>query len=125
MMPLLLLNGDATFDAGPDGPVDRDAFLAEVPDIVPACVAGIHEFWQNYQKPPSQPEVEASQEAADASDAADRDQSAANFSMAPSRRSLEKGFWIKRSRGSRDCPVRWAGSPLIRIIRTFGHRWRA
>ena len=51
MMPLLLLNGDATFDAGPDGPVDRDAFLAEVPDIVPACVAGIHEFWRNYQKP--------------------------------------------------------------------------
>ena len=51
-VPLLFLNGDATFDAGPDGPVDRDAFLAEVPDIVPACVAGIHEFWQNYQKPP-------------------------------------------------------------------------
>ena len=51
MMPILLLNGDATFDAGPDGPVDRDAFLAEVPDIVPACVAGIHEFWRNYQKP--------------------------------------------------------------------------
>ena len=49
MMPVLLLNGDATFDAGPDSPVDRDAFLAEVPDIVPACVAGIHEFWRNYQ----------------------------------------------------------------------------
>ena len=52
MMPILLLNGDATFDAGPDGPVDRNAFLAEVPDIVPACVAGIHEFWQKYQKQP-------------------------------------------------------------------------
>ena len=51
MMPLLLLNGDATFDTEPYGPVDRDAFLAEVPEIVPACVAGIHEFWQNYQKP--------------------------------------------------------------------------
>ena len=53
MMPILLLNGDATFDTGPYGPVDRDAFLAEVPEIVPACVAGIHEFWRNYQKPSS------------------------------------------------------------------------
>ena len=70
MMPLLLLNGDATFDAGPDGSVDRDAFLAEVPEIVPACVAGIHKFWQNYQKPQRPAQAEADQEAADASDAA-------------------------------------------------------
>ena len=66
MMPLLLLNGDATFDTEHYGPVDRDAFLAEVPHIVPACVAGIHEFWRNY-RPFS--EDAASQEATDASDA--------------------------------------------------------
>jgi uncharacterized protein len=45
MMPILLLNGDAEFDAGPDDAVDEEDFLAEVPDIIPACVAGIHEFW--------------------------------------------------------------------------------
>jgi hypothetical protein len=48
--------------------VDRDNFLAEVPDIVPACVASVHEFWRNYQKPPPS-EAAASREAADASDA--------------------------------------------------------
>jgi uncharacterized protein len=56
MMPLLLLNGDAELDAGPDGFVDEDKFLTEVPDIIPACIAAIHEFWKNYrgkQKPPS------------------------------------------------------------------------
>jgi uncharacterized protein len=31
--------------------IDEDAFLVEVPDIIPACVAGIYEFWRNYQKP--------------------------------------------------------------------------
>ena len=54
-MPLLLLNGDAELDAGPDGAVHEDEFLAEVPDIIPACIAGIHEFWKNHggnQKPP-------------------------------------------------------------------------
>jgi uncharacterized protein len=50
MMPLLLLNGGAELNVGPEGAVDEDVFLAEVPDIIPACAA----------------EVEA--EAADASD---------------------------------------------------------
>jgi uncharacterized protein len=52
MMPLLLLNGDAELDAGLDGPVDEDQFLAEVPDIIPACVAGIYEFWKNRNRKP-------------------------------------------------------------------------
>jgi hypothetical protein len=45
MLPILLLNGDAELDA--DSAIDEDEFLAEVPDIIPACVAGIHEFWKN------------------------------------------------------------------------------
>jgi len=53
MLPILLLNGDAELSVGPDEAVDREQFLAEVPDIIPACVAGIHEFWRNYQKAPS------------------------------------------------------------------------
>jgi uncharacterized protein len=44
IMPILLLNGDAELDAGPE-------FLAEMPDIIPACVAGIHEFWKNSGSP--------------------------------------------------------------------------
>jgi len=47
MLPILLLNGDAELDAGSDSAIDEDEFLAEVPDIIPACVAGIHEFWKN------------------------------------------------------------------------------
>ena len=46
MLPILLLNGDAELDAGSDSAIDQDEFLAEVPDIIPACVAGIHEFWK-------------------------------------------------------------------------------
>jgi uncharacterized protein len=56
MMPLLLLNGDAALDVGEDSEVDEDAFLAEVPDIIPACISGIHEFWKSYRRhrrPPS------------------------------------------------------------------------
>ena len=53
MLPILLLNGDAELNVGPDEALDRQQFIAEVPDIIPACVAGIHEFWRNYQKPPS------------------------------------------------------------------------
>lgn len=51
MMPFLLLNGDAELHVGSDGPVDEEAFLAEVPNIIAACVAGIHEFRRNYRKP--------------------------------------------------------------------------
>jgi uncharacterized protein len=46
MLPILLLNGDAELHLGPDDAADEEAFLAEVPDIIPACVAGIHEFWK-------------------------------------------------------------------------------
>jgi len=55
MMPLLLLNGDAKLDVGPDGPIDEDQFLAEVPDIIPACVAVIYEFWKNRRTNPKLP----------------------------------------------------------------------
>jgi uncharacterized protein len=47
ILPILLLNGDTELDTGPDSAIDADEFLAEVPDIIPACVAGIHEFWKN------------------------------------------------------------------------------
>ena len=39
IMPILLLNGDAEINAGTDSAVDKEVFLAEVPDIIPACVA--------------------------------------------------------------------------------------
>jgi uncharacterized protein len=47
ILPILLLNGDAELDVGPNSAVNEEEFLAEVPDIIPACVAGIHEFWKN------------------------------------------------------------------------------
>ena len=50
MAPLFLLNGDIEFDASPAG---EDELLAEASDMIPTCIAGIHEFWQNYRKPPS------------------------------------------------------------------------
>jgi hypothetical protein len=56
IMPILLLNGDAELDAGPDSVAEEEVFLAEVPDIIPVCVAGIHEFWKNsgsHRKPRS------------------------------------------------------------------------
>jgi uncharacterized protein len=56
MLPILLLNGDAELNVGPDDTVDKEAFLAEVPDVIPACVAGIHEFWRGratHHKPKS------------------------------------------------------------------------
>ena len=53
MMPLLLLNGDAELHIGSGDAVDEERFLAEVPDIIPACIASLHEFWRNYRKPRS------------------------------------------------------------------------
>jgi hypothetical protein len=57
IMPILLLNGDAELDLGlKDGAFDQEEFLEEVPSIIPACVAGIHEFWKkksSHQKPRS------------------------------------------------------------------------
>jgi uncharacterized protein len=47
MVPLFLLNGDLEFD---DTGHDEDALLAEAPDIIPACVAAIHEFWRQRSK---------------------------------------------------------------------------
>ena len=49
MAPLCLLNGDIGFD---DSPTDEDDLLAEASDMIPTCVAGIHEFWRNYRTPP-------------------------------------------------------------------------
>jgi uncharacterized protein len=52
IMPILLLNGDAELDLGlKDGAFDEEEFLAEVPAIIPACIAGIHEFWKNSGSP--------------------------------------------------------------------------
>ena len=56
MLPILLLNGDAELNVGPHDTVDKEAFLAEVPDVIPTCVAGIHEFWRSrtaHRKPQS------------------------------------------------------------------------
>jgi uncharacterized protein len=47
MLPILLLNGEAELDAGPDSTIEEDEFLAEVPGIIPACVASIHDFWKS------------------------------------------------------------------------------
>ena len=44
LVPLLLLNGDLEFD---DKVADEDVFLAEVPEMIPTCIAGIHQFWKN------------------------------------------------------------------------------
>ena len=47
MAPLFLLNGDIEID---DSPADEDELLAEASDMIPTCIAGIHEFWRNYRK---------------------------------------------------------------------------
>jgi uncharacterized protein len=50
MAPLFLLNGDMEIA---DNAADENKLLAEASDIIPTCIAGIHEFWRNYRKPPS------------------------------------------------------------------------
>ena len=50
LAPLFLLNGDIELD---DSVANEDELLAEASDMIPTCVAGIHEFWRNYRKPPS------------------------------------------------------------------------
>jgi yecA family protein len=50
MVPLFILNGDMEIDDA----ADENEFMAEASDIIPTCIAGIHEFWRNYRKPPSQ-----------------------------------------------------------------------
>ena len=49
MLPIFLLNGDAELRVGPEETVDRAQFIAQVPDIVPACVAGIQAFWKDHK----------------------------------------------------------------------------
>lgn len=57
MAPLFLLNGDMEI---PDNAADENELLAEASDMIPICIAGIHEFWRNYRTA----EVEAGPEAA-------------------------------------------------------------
>jgi uncharacterized protein len=47
MAPLFLLNGDMEVDDA----AEENELLVEAVDMIPTCVAGIHEFWRNYQKP--------------------------------------------------------------------------
>jgi uncharacterized protein len=50
MTPLFLLSGDMEIA---DDAADENELLAEASDMIPTCIAGIHEFWRNYRKPPS------------------------------------------------------------------------
>ena len=47
MAPLFLLSGDMEIEDA----ADEDELLAEASDMIPTCIAGIHEFWRNYRKP--------------------------------------------------------------------------
>jgi uncharacterized protein len=48
MAPLFLLNGDIEIA---DSAADENELLAEASDMIPTCIAGIHEFWRNYEEP--------------------------------------------------------------------------
>ena len=48
MAPLFLLTGDMEIA---DGAADENELLAEAADMIPTCVAGIHEFWRSYPNP--------------------------------------------------------------------------
>ena len=50
LAPLFLLNDDVEVA---DSAADEDELLAEASDMIPTCIAGIHEFWRNYRNPPS------------------------------------------------------------------------
>lgn len=50
MVPLLVLNGDLELDYNEH---DEDEFLAEAPDIIRMCVAGIQEFWKRHHRRPA------------------------------------------------------------------------
>jgi len=50
MAPLFLLNGDMKIG---DSVTDENESLAEASDMIPTCIAGIHEFWRSYQTPSS------------------------------------------------------------------------
>lgn len=47
MTPLFMLNGDIEIDKSE---ADENELLAEASDIIPICIAGIHEFWRNHQR---------------------------------------------------------------------------
>jgi uncharacterized protein len=49
MAPLFLLSGDMEID----NVADENELMAQASDMIPTCIAGIHEFWRNYRKPPS------------------------------------------------------------------------
>ena len=51
MALLFLLNGDMEIDDA----ADENELMAQAPDMIPTCIAGIHEFWLNYRRPPSRP----------------------------------------------------------------------
>jgi uncharacterized protein len=51
LAPLFLINGDLEID----GANDEYELMAQASDMIPTCIAGIHEFWRNYRKPPSHP----------------------------------------------------------------------
>jgi uncharacterized protein len=48
-VPLFLLNGDIEID---NIEADEDAFLVEAADMIPTCIAGIHEFWKSRSQTP-------------------------------------------------------------------------
>jgi uncharacterized protein len=48
MAPLFLLNGDMEIT---DNTADENELLAEAAEMITTCIAGIHEFWRDYQKP--------------------------------------------------------------------------
>jgi uncharacterized protein len=50
MAPLFLLNDDIKIA---DSVTDENELLAEASDMIPTCVAGIHEFWRSYRRLPS------------------------------------------------------------------------
>jgi uncharacterized protein len=52
MVPFLLLNGDIKLGDGSDSVAAEKEFLAEAPDVITACAAGIHEFWKNRRRKP-------------------------------------------------------------------------
>jgi uncharacterized protein len=49
IMPLLLLSGDAELDVGSDSAAREGESLADVPDVISACIAAIQRFWKNYR----------------------------------------------------------------------------
>jgi uncharacterized protein len=49
MAPLFLLNGDMEIDDA----ADENELMAQASDMIPTCIAGIHEFWRSYRKPQS------------------------------------------------------------------------